>query len=90
MIKKRLTCPALLVTFFYEGESCISTPMIIISSHTQKNVLHNLMERFDRPGGVERLWPVLFYWDWIYWFGNMTFSISGGFMATLSLMHNTK
>ena len=43
-----------------------------------------------RPGGVERLWPVLFHWDWIYWIGNISFSLSGGFMATLSLTYNTR
>jgi hypothetical protein len=24
---------------------------------------------YFRPGGVERLWPVLFHWDSVYWIG---------------------
>ena len=37
--------------------------------------------------GVERLWPVLFHWDGLYWFGAMLFAVSGGYTASLALMY---
>ena len=40
-----------------------------------------------RPAGVERLWPVLFHWDAVYWCGTMIFAISGGYTASLALMY---
>lgn len=40
-----------------------------------------------RPSGVERLWPVLFHWDGLYWFGAVLFALSGGYTASLALMY---
>ena len=40
-----------------------------------------------RPAGVERLWPVLFHWDLVYWAATALFAMSGGYLASLALMH---
>jgi len=40
-----------------------------------------------RPSGVERLWPVLFHWDGLYWFFVILFGVSGGYTASLALMY---
>ena len=40
-----------------------------------------------RPSGVERLWPVLFHWDGLYWLGAVLFALSGGYTASLALMY---
>ena len=40
-----------------------------------------------RPAGVERLWPVLFHWDGVYWLGASLFALTGGYTASLALMY---
>lgn len=40
-----------------------------------------------RPAGVERLWPVLFHWDLVYWAATALFAMSGGYLASIALMH---
>ena len=40
-----------------------------------------------RPAGVERLWPVLFHWDLVFWAATALFALSGGYLASIALMH---
>ena len=40
-----------------------------------------------RPAGVERLWPVLFHWDGVFWLGAGLFALTGGYTASLALMY---
>ena len=40
-----------------------------------------------RPHGVERLWPVLFHWDSVYWAAAALFATTGGYTASLALMY---
>ena len=40
-----------------------------------------------RPSGVERLWPVLFHWDYAFWVGSGLFGLTGGYLSSLSLMY---
>jgi len=40
-----------------------------------------------RPSGLERLWPILIYWDYAYWAGVALLGLSGGYFASLSMMH---
>ena len=39
------------------------------------------------PSGRKRLWPVLFNWDSAFWKGSAFFGFSGGYLASLSMMH---
>jgi len=40
-----------------------------------------------QPSGVERLWPVLFHWDWVYWSGGALLGFTGGYLSSLAMMY---
>ncbi|XP_071746388.1 equilibrative nucleoside transporter 1 [Lepeophtheirus salmonis] len=40
-----------------------------------------------RPLGVERIWPVMFHWDAVYWTGGAFFGLTGGYLSAIAIMY---
>ena len=39
-----------------------------------------------RPAGVERLWPVLFHWDGVYWAAAILLGLTSGYFSSMAMM----
>ena len=39
-----------------------------------------------QPSGMERLWPVLFHWDGVYWAGAILLGLTSGYFSSMAMM----